>query len=170
MEVNGYKLREAIKKLHLQIEIHENQFDSNTKAFANDNKKSLEAVTQDWFTAEDKICSLQEALNDYNLKVETHVPGMGKMSLAKIIKLVGPASRIEKKWRQLAAPKKDRYNRYDDPGVKEEGKEYATKTYTTDGAMAMAIDWGDKAAALRGALSVANATVIDLDIPEKLFE
>lgn len=170
MQINGYKLREAIKKLNLQIEIHENQFDNNTKAFANDDKKSLESITKDWFEAEDKICSLQEALNDYNLKVRVDVPGMGKLSLAKIIKLIGPAGRIEKKWRRLAAPKKDRYDRYDEPGVKEEGKEYAVKTYTIDEAMKMAIVWGDKVAALRGALSVANATMVDLDIPGKLFE
>lgn len=171
MKVNGYKLREAIKKLHLQIEIHENQFNANTKTFAGEEKKSLEAVTKDWFAAEDKVCSLQEALNKYNLMVQVDVPGLGNLSLAKIIKLVGPASRIEKRWRQLAAPKKDRYSRYDDePAVKEDGKEYAVKTYSTDEAMRMAIVWGDKAAALRGALSVANATMMDLDIPGALFE
>jgi hypothetical protein len=171
MKVNGYILREAIKKLHLQIEIHENQFDNNTMAFADDKKKALEAITADWFEAEEKICSLQEALNAYNLKVKIEVDGLGAMSLAKAIKLVGPASRIEKRWRQLAAPKKDRYERHrPDLQVKEDGTKYAEKTYTVDAAMFAAISWGKRAAGIRGALAVGNSTLIDLDIPGALFE
>lgn len=171
MKVTGYKLKEEIKKTNLTISMLENEFKNSKKKFEGEDKRSLDDITIDLFKAEEKVCKLQEATHRYNLKVADEVKPFGKVTLSFIIKIVGPISRIEKRWRQLAAPKRDRHRIYDDEySVKDKDKEYAEKTYTQEQAGKQAHEWASRLAGVRSALALMNAQEIELDIPESLFE
>jgi len=172
MKVTGYKLREELKKTNLKIDMLNSEFDDSKTGFKDDDKRPMDEITLDLFRAEEKACQLQEANQQYNLKVAAEMKSFGKISLALIIKLVGPVSRIEKKWRRMAAPKRDRRRYYDDDTrtVKEADKEYAEKRYSREDAGKQAETWAGRLASLRSTLATLNAQEVEMDIPESLFE
>jgi len=172
MKVTGYMLREEIRKTNLQISMLEAEFQESKSAFRDEKKRTLEEISASLMKAERKVCFLQEATQKYNLSVNAEVPKVGKLTLAQTIKLIGPISRLEKKWRDLAAPNKG-VNRYYEAGnvtVRDKEKEYANPTFTREQAGVQARETGVQLASLRSALGMMNAKEIDLDIHPSLFE
>lgn len=171
IKVTGYRIREELKKTNLKIDMLESEFDDSKTGFKDDDKRSMDEITNDLFRAEEKACALQEANQLYNLNVKTNLSPFGEVTLARIIKLVGPVSRIEKKWRRMAAPKKDRHHYYrDDHEVREADKEYSENRYTREEAGKQAETWAERLASLRSTLATLNAQEIEMNIPASLFE
>lgn len=171
IKITGYKIREELKKTNLRIDMLESEFDDSKTGFKDDDKRPMDEITNDLFRAEEKACALQEANQRYNLNVKTNLPPFGEVTLARIIKLVGPVSRIEKKWRRMAAPKKDRRRYFhDDHEVREADKEYSENRYTREEAGEQAKIWAERLASLRSTLATLNAQEIEMNIPPSLFE
>jgi hypothetical protein len=90
--VNGYQLREAIRKWELRRVTLANQFTDVLTAYPNEKKPKPEAVAEDLLVAENAVAQLQTAQQEYNLAVTVDVQGT-KMTLAHAVKLIGGAGR-----------------------------------------------------------------------------
>jgi hypothetical protein len=157
VKITGYALREAIKRWQLRRDTASNLFDASIRKFEDETKESPVEVMKQLSQAEQAIAALQEVQSRYNLEV----PVMG-MSLCKAIKLVGGAGRMEKMWRNVAAPIKDRYGR--DSDVRDKTQEVAKPTVSSREAAVLASDAARWAGSLRSGISVANAIEIDLEV------
>lgn len=167
MKISGYKLQHALRELTHARDIAAGQFDDALKAFPGDEKPTPEKVMTAFLDAEAKIARLQTVQGDYNLRVKVDVLGK-RMSLSEAVKLVGGAGRAEKMWRSAAAPKKDRYGY--DRDERTEGTIIAKRTISTEAATQKAKEAARWASALREAIQVGNATEVEFEVDEALFE
>lgn len=172
MKVTGYMLREAIKQHELRRDTASRAFDGSLKKFPDEEKEPPHKIIETFTHAEHAIAALQEAQMRYNLMVEVEfdMPDRPKtrMTLAKAIKLVGGAGRVEKMWRSATSPKKDRYRDDDeiDPTFIR-----AVPTITPSEAVKQATLAGKGAGALRAAIATANAVPIEIEsLSPALFE
>lgn len=167
MKVTGYKFQHALRELGHARDIAAGQFDNSLMKFPGEDKPKPQALMVAYAEAEAKIARLQTAQADYNLRVKVLVLDK-TMTLSEAVKLVGGAGRAEKMWRGVAAPKKDRYG-YDhdtrDPDVL-----VAQKTISVEEAAALAKKAARWASALREAIQVGNATEMEFQLEEALFE
>lgn len=175
MKVTGYMLREAIKQHELRRDTASRAFNGSLKKFPDEEKEPPHKVIETFTHAEHAIAALQEAQMRYNLLVEVEfdMPGnpQTRMSLAKAIKLVGGAGRVEKMWRSATGPKKDRYGGYRDDDEIDPTRIRAVSTITPSEAVKQATLSGKVAGALRAAIATANAVPIEIEsLSPALFE
>lgn len=165
MKTTGYSLQLKIKNLKNEVESASIQFNNGIVKFEDEDKLGVKEAYQLFSKAEKELARLQTAQTIYNLRVKVTVLDE-PMTLCEAIKRVGGAGRAEAMWKGLVAPKRDRYMR-DESAIREEGKSYAAKTYTTKEAEAFMKNSAAYASALRAAIQEANATVIE--IPDSEF-
>lgn len=162
MKVTGYQLREAIRRHELTRDTAANLFKKTQHVFEGDNPKGHPRdVMKSFVGAEEAVVALQEAQQKYNLHVSVDVQG-NKMSLCSAVKRLGGAGRTEKMWREAVCEKQDRYDsRYN--LERQEGTIFAQRVLSYDEAIDAANKAAGFAGALRAAVALGNATVIDVE-------
>jgi len=167
MKVTGYKFQHALRELGHARDIAAGQFNDSLKVFPGDKKLEPQTIMASYLKAETQIAKLQTAQAQYNLRIMVTVLGK-RMTLSEAVKLVGGAGRVEKMWRSVAAPAKDRYS--SDNDTRDATAIVAVKTITTIEAAALAKQAARWASALREAIQTGNATEIEIELDGALFE
>lgn len=107
--VNGFLLREAIRRWELRRDTAATQFESSVSKFEDEEKASPDELAKEFVTAETAIGKLQAIQTAYNLYVTIAV-GDTRMTLCEAVKRLGGAGRLDKMWRVLCGEKKDKYD------------------------------------------------------------
>lgn len=156
-QVTGYQLREAIRRLELRRDALQAVFQDSLQAFPGESKPAPQATGSELMEIEEAISNMQTAQAAYNLQVK--LPN--GMLLCTAIKLIGAAGRNEKRWREVASPKKkDSY--YDRDTVRREGETRASSTVDPATAAGLAQSAAKIASDIRSGIAMANATTVDL--------
>ena len=169
MKINGYKLRESMKRFELQRDAAEVRFPHSLYAFEGDKKDSADSIMESLVKAEEGIANLQTVQSAYNLQVRVRVQGT-EMTLCNAIKLMGGATRAENLWKIAAGTKKARGSY--DPGpqlVRQNDQTVAKAVLGPKGLLERATKASTYAAAIRSAVAQGNATELDLDMDPKLL-
>lgn len=167
MKVNGYKLREALRRWQLRRDTAAGQFPKVLTAFPDDHKPSPVDIAAAVVTAETNIAALQTAQTAYNQRITVEAQGH-TFSLLGAIKSVGGLGRVEKMWRTASAPPKDRYMSNDE--TRPADQVVAKRQITYEQAAAYASDIGKQLGALREAIATGNARELEVDLDPALFE
>jgi hypothetical protein len=162
MKINGYQLREGIKRWLLQRDAASQLFKDSLFSFQGEKKDGPERVMADFIAADRNVARLEELQQLYNQAVTCSVLAE-RLTLALCVKLVGGAGRQEKMWREAAVGKKERYSYREESRERDKDKEYATpalsiKEYSEKSRLA-----AKYASALRNAIARGNATDIDTE-------
>ncbi|OHD20990.1 MAG: hypothetical protein A2Y38_09465 [Spirochaetes bacterium GWB1_59_5] len=169
MKTTGYKLQHALRELHHRRDMAASQFDDGLHQFEDDGKETPTEAFKVFSATEAQIAKLEVAQARYNLGQRVTVQGES-MTLAEAVKRVGGAGRMEKMWRSIAAPKKDRYG-YDHDLVRDASQERAKRTVSYKEAGDFAQKASRFASALREAIQVANSAEVEIeDLTPALFE
>jgi hypothetical protein len=167
MKITGYKLQHAIRELDHSRDIASQQFNEGQWSFEGEDKIHPSEAMTTFFDVENRIAKIQTVQAEYNLKVMVEVQGT-QMTLAEAVKRVGGAGRMEKMWRSCAKNTgRDRY------GYRENTRDPNQLVAKRAVSVGEAAHWAKKAArwasALREAIQVGNATVLDLDVDPAIF-
>lgn len=175
MKITGYKLQHALRELHHRRDLAAGQFDDGLNQF--EDEKGEKPTPQEAFAiyadTEARIARLEVFQAKYNLMitVESGDGRFPKMLLAEAVKRVGGAGRMEKMWRSIAAPKKDRYGYGDRDLTRDKDQERAKRMVSIKEAGEWAQQAARFASGLREAIQVANSTEIEFeDLTPDLFE
>lgn len=164
--VNGYQIREALKRWNNARNLANQQFSSSVYVFANDEKLSLTEVARQYQEADENYARLQELQQWYNSRVTCEYRDMNgqrrNSTLALAVKLVGGAGRLEKIWRESCTEKTDRYS-YRGDLQRDKNTEYAQRSISVRDAMAQSEIASRYAMTLRQAIARANTTNVGLD-------
>lgn len=161
MKVNGYLIREAIKRWTLYKDTIQAQFKESLYYFDEDQKADPIAVMNEFSKAEYAVAYLEEAQQRFNQIVQVTVLNE-TMPLTRAVKLVGGAGRQEKMWRDASIKKKDRYS-YDDKLSRSKDTEYAKPAISRAEAIDSSAKASKFAAALRNAIARGNNTDVNLE-------
>jgi hypothetical protein len=169
MKINGYKLRESMKRFELQRDAAEVRFPHSLYAFEGDKKDSADSIMKSLTEAEEGIANLQTVQAMYNLKVKVNVQGT-LMTLTNAIKLMGGATRAENLWKVASGTKKTRGSYEIPPSmVRDANQTLAYATMTPKELLERVTKASAYAAALRSAIAQGNATEMDMDLDPKLL-
>jgi len=162
MEVNGYEIREAIRRWKFKAETISAAFEESLFSFEGEEKESPQSITDKYRKADRAIAELEALQQKYNENHKVDVIGE-QMTLALAVKLVGGAGRIEKMWRVAAkGGSKDRFSYNDARKERNKENEYASATVTLSEARTEANKAARFASALRAAISIGNGHEINL--------
>ena len=166
MKVNGYMLREAIRRWQLRRDTAVGQFPKTLTSFANEVKPSPDEIGKAALEAELAIAQLQTAQTQYNARVVVdYAPGW---TLIRCIKTVGGVARIEKLWRTAAVIEKSPFASL--VATRKADELVATRVLSYEDAAKRTEELGKMLSGLREAIAVANATELDIDLDAKLLE
>lgn len=169
MKVTGYKIQHKLKELEQLKEVSAQQFNDNIMQFESQNEKmELPEVFATYTALEKRIARLQAAQCLYNLSVDVNVLGE-TMTLLEAVKLVGGAGRSEKMWKDVVKGNRARHHGYGEQ-TRSKDQEYAVRSVSVADAVGFAQQATKIAGSLREAIQVGNATEVELDLDEKLFE
>ena len=169
MRVTGYKIQHKLKELEQLKEVSAQQFNDNIMQFESQTEKmELPEVFATYTSLEKRIARLQAAQCLYNLSVDVNVLGEA-MTLLEAVKLVGGAGRSEKMWKDVVKGNRTRHHGYGEQ-TRSKDQEYAVRSVSVQDAVGFAQQATKIAGALREAIQVGNATEVELDLDEKLFE
>ena len=174
MKVTGIMLQERKRELKSLIQVLDTQFKDSLFAFEGEEKQTPESLMEKLQEAESKFVDIELALAAFNGVVEVDVPESvsprGKVSLMALVKMVGPWSRMEKMWRDAStADGTDRWNRMPQSS-RSKDMEFAYKRVDPMEALERAGQAAKVASAIRAKIAEGNATSIDLELDESLFE
>lgn len=171
MKLTGYKLQHKLKQLEQLKEVYAQQFTENIMQFeSNDEKLVLAEVFANYTSVEKKIAKIQAAQTQYNLNVKVNVLGED-MSLLEAVKLVGGAGRSEKMWKDVVKSGSGSTIRHRfTEATRSKDQEYAKKAISTEEAIKHSQLATKVASSLREVIQTANATEIELNLDETLFE
>lgn len=161
-EVNGYMIRQRLQELELDLKALLDEMSNGLYVFEGEERRSPMLAAAEIRTTEAAIAGLQTAQQCYNLVVKVNVQGE-EMTLCEAVKRVGGASRLEKMWRGMVAPKKDRYSSGPDMH-RDKTQEFAKRSVTVEDAKQQASQAAQYASSLRAAAAVGNNTKIQLDV------
>lgn len=161
MKVNGYLIREAIKRYELRRDTSAKMFSESLHKFADETKATPDEVVAKYRAAEDAVAALQVAQARYNLLIQVNVLDK-KMTLMEAVKRIGGAGRLEKMWRDAVSPKSDRYS-YRDDMERDITKERAIPTMSQDEREEKANKAASRAGAFRAAIAAGNGIEVDAD-------
>lgn len=162
MKLNGYQIREAVKRACLQRDSASQQFRDALFAFESDEKTSPDAVMADFEKADRELARLEEIQQLYNSVVKCPVQGK-QVTLAICVKLVGGAGRREKMWREAAVGKQDRFSYREDKRERSKDTEYATRTLSAKDCSERAKTAMSYASAIRNAISRGNSVDVECE-------
>lgn len=169
MNITGYKIQHKLKELEQLKEVASQQFNDNIMQFESQNEKiELPEVFAKYTSLEKKIARLQAAQCLYNLSVNVNVLGE-TMTLLEAVKLIGGAGRSEKMWKDVVKGNRTRHHMYTEQ-TRSKDQEYAVRSVSISDSVGFAQQATKIAGALREAIQVGNATAIELDLDETLFE
>ena len=168
MKVNGNKIRQRIRVLELKLTTLQNQFGGALTSFEDEKKPNPQALDEQINIVERHIVALQVAQTAYNLAIKPTLQGK-QYTLCELVKSVGAAGRREKLWRNVAAPKVDRYAYRSTETERDPTKQYAKRQVTTEDAITIAEKAAVYAADLREAIAWGNAQDLELEIDPKVF-
>jgi len=166
MQVNGYVIKETIKKFLLRKTVLDRlipesfeQFKRDDESFEQDPVKLAEEL--------DKVCyqiaRLEHFRQEYNSNQKIKING-NPMTLSVAIKLFDTYSRIEGLFRNWAAPKADRYSsRYENK--REEGTIYKYPVMTKQEALKKSEHYAALSADIRQQVAFANSNMVT--VPEE---
>lgn len=160
MKITGHTLQQAIREKKALLEVLNTQLSESLKQFEGEEKGDPLALSAQVLNTERTLVKLQCAQDIYN----EHVVGQcmdETVSLGFAIKLVGGIGRMEKFWRNAAAPKRDRYSYRGDERSKD--TEYAKPQVTAEQALEEHKNYSKIASALRAFIAQANTTEVDGD-------
>jgi hypothetical protein len=171
MKINGYQLREAIKRLSLSRDAFLSQFKDSLYTFEKE-QTNLSPIKLMYLLekAEYQTAIVEEAQQKFNQIVTVSVQNE-TMTLARAVKLVGGAARREKLWKEVIVPK----NRYGllEPVMLTRNKdsEYAIPTISKEEALLQSHDASIFASSLRNAIAKGNNAEIErIGIKEEQFQ
>lgn len=168
MITNGYKLQHAIRELESKRESIVSQFQDSMHKFEDQEKAHPNELSKEYLVLEEGIATLMTARAEYNLKIMVKANNV-EMPLAKAIRLVGGAGRLEKLWR---GPTKKKVARWDRESQLERDKdhEFAIQVMSIEDCLKMARIEGKRASSLRESIAVGNGTDLEMDLDPGLFE
>ena len=169
MKLNGYQIREGIRRWQLKRDAAANQFDGSLKRFDDETSKPMPTtIMGEFIQADQTIALLQVAQDIYNLDIKIEVRlvngNIAQMTLSEGVKLLGGAGRAEKMWRSAANPSKDRYSSYSADDVRKNDETRAKPSMTVKEMLENADKHARYASALRSALALANAKESDIQL------
>ena len=169
MKINGYKLRESMKRFELQRDAAEVRFPHSLYAFEGDKKDSADSIMESLVKAEEGIANLQTVQSAYNLQVRVRVQGT-EMTLCNAIKLMGGATRAENLWKVASGTKKVRGSyEMPMPMTRDANQTLAYATVTPQVLLTRVTKASAYAAALRSAIAQGNATEMDMELDPTLL-
>tara|TARA_Y100000034_G_scaffold84193_1_gene100806 strand:- start:412 stop:942 length:531 start_codon:yes stop_codon:yes gene_type:complete len=160
MKINGYQIRESIKRWLVQRDTFANQFRENLYAFEGEDKPSPRKVMESFDRADRSVARLEEIQQLYNQVVKCGVQDE-QVTLALCVKLVGGAGRRAKMWRDAGPGKKDRYSYRDEGRERNKDTTYAARQVSVDDAVLYSTEASKYASALRNAIAKGNCEQID---------
>ena len=163
MKVAGFALRNVLHKTRLELEAAYRMFDSSLHAFADETEKNPVEEMKRIEVLEDRAARLETAQQQFNLNTIVDFDGK-KQTLAYVIKHVGGRGRMAKKWREIAAPKKERSYSYDDGKTRDNTKETAKPTVTVKAALAEHLKQDALAMQARNAISAGNSQEFETEL------
>lgn len=170
MKITGYQIRAALRGFELDRKVAFQQFTDSLYFFEGETKASSADLMRRFVDAEERIARLQVLQAQYNLAVNVNVQDRA-MTLHEAVKRVSGANRTEKMWRDVAHTKKKRRGYGNDPRLQRKDDDiFAIRAVTIEDATLRAKTAGRFAASLKEAIQVGNATSIDLEVPNNLFE
>ena len=159
VSVNGFQIQQAIREAKAERDQASARFTPSLRHFPGDVVMDPRHVAADFQAAEERLSQLQALQAKYNLCVKVTVIG-NEITLLEAIKKVGGLGRLEKMWRSAAAPKADRYGYRDETRDKDAVVSVPTVTY--DVASKKRAEVSHYASALRSAIQMGNANVVEL--------
>jgi hypothetical protein len=166
MKVTGYKLQHAIRELEQYKELLTSKFEASLRAFPGEFKDPT-GVMRLLQETEEKLVILQDTQARYNQTVQISVLNE-KVSLSRAVKAVGGVGRIEKMWRTAAQGKRNPWG--GDELIRNPTEVRAASTIEPEDALAAAKVVSKRAAALREAIQVGNATEVEIDLDPLIFD
>lgn len=166
MYVNGYALRAALSEAKLRLDAQAKTFKDSLMAFPDEVKPDPVATEREISKLEWLISEIEVAQLGYNTSVSILLAWPGNapktVTLAQAVKLMGPAGRLAKLWREAASPTQDRYSYRETTRDKD-----AIVAHSTVG-RAQAVELNSQRskslAALRAAIAAGNAALRDISI------
>lgn len=158
-QVNGYLIREALKRWERQRSIASQVFNDSLYKFSDDTKPSPTEVMQQFQQADANYAKLQDLQQEYNRNVTLTIGGES-MRLSLAVKLIGGAGRTEKMWSStLTGAKTDRYS-YQQERIHERSKdvERAKPQLSQKQCLEYASTATQYTSNLRAAIALANTT------------
>lgn len=170
MHVTGYMIREALKRQELRKNVLEVQVKSALWRFKEEDKLTADEAMAQAKEAEEKIADLEVIQDRYNLQVMVDVQGV-KMPLARAVKLVGGAGRIEKQWRDFSTDTGKRGYRDDQEITRDKDVERAERTLSARECLDRSTKAAGYAGSLRAAIAEGNSQRVNFDdLDASLFE
>lgn len=167
MEVTGYKLREALRNHRTLRDVHAARFNETLFQFEGSDAQSPQEVADAFRKADHAVAALEEAQQFYNQQVRVKAGGE-TMTLARAIKMVGGAGRLEKMWRSAAKDSgRDRYSYRE--MTRKSDEIVAKRMVSIDDSIKLATNAAQFASELRSAISEANATKVNIEISPDLI-
>jgi hypothetical protein len=169
MKVTGYQLREALR--HWRSVLEGLAIDLKGSLYYFDAKEKIEPLTvaKEYMAAEDAVAKIEEAQQKYNLRVNLTIADEPH-SLTYAIKALGMAGRYAAIWKSVATDKQtprgwgDQYDR-----VRNKDDVHAKRTINKETATKMRTAANKHASDIRQAIALANASILEIDIPENLI-
>lgn len=161
LKVTGYKIREALRRWNLKRDVAYRSFKDCLKRFPDEVKPNPEDVMQEFKKIDHTIALLQVAQDSYNLAIKIDYCG-NTVSLSLGVKLIGGAGRVDGMWREVVAPKEDKYGTRDD--VRSAGDVRVVSNILREVAVKLSEASSQYAAQLRNAVAAANAKEVEIDV------
>ena len=159
MQINGFQIKEALKRWENRRKFAGDQFADSIVAFEEDEKEKPQKLIENYTRADSNYAKLQELQHWYNHQVKCNV-GKEVHTLSYCVKIVGGLSRVENLWHDACVQKRDRWN----PPEKTRSKEltYAKRTVTVKEASKLAEEAAKQASEVRAAIAIGNATNVEI--------
>jgi hypothetical protein len=169
MKVNGYELREAIKRWTLKRDSLLSQFPEVLTKFPGDMVPTPGEVAAQLLEAERAICQLQGAQQVYNNGATVKLADGQVVTVSVAVKYQGGLARLEKLWKSAGVAHK--HYSYESPRTTRDpnmvhAERQVSYQEATNQALAIARQIGD----LKIAVAEANAVPRELDLEPRLFE
>jgi hypothetical protein len=159
MKTNGHQLQQAIREKKALLEVLNSQLAEALKQFEGEDKGNPLMISKEILEVESSLVKLQCGQDRYNETIVGNYDDRKTASLGWAIKMVGGVGRMEKFWRNAAAPKRDRYAYNADERSKE--NEYAKPMVSPQDALAEHKKYSQLASRLRAFIAQANTEEID---------
>jgi hypothetical protein len=164
--INGYRIREAMKQWHNRRQIASTQYNNSLYYFEGEDNLPLDQVVKNFQQADENYAKLQELQQWYNARVIVDTKNAdGKpvmMSLSYAVKVLGGAGRVEKMWRDACSEKQDRYGNYGRDRERDKDKEYAKRSVSIPEATKRVEAASRYSMFLRSEIAKANNTSVNI--------
>ena len=169
MKVNGHRLRQRINECESVKAVLSAKFTDAKSKFPDEEKAALTTIASQFEACDIRIARLQDIQSRYNLHVTVTVHGQ-TFSLREAVARLGGAGRLEKMWRSIATPSRDRYS-YGASDTRDPNQLVSRPTMEADEALEYLKRASRFASDLRSAIANANTIEIDvLDLPGITFD